>query len=347
MLRLNRPHPVILSYRTYGLNLSSDSPIPGLSEELDGTRPSDLRVELREEPAWVRDARKLSSLILHSLPAAPETQDPAFVLTSFGDGQFFELAYSDGTHFVVNGAATRIWGTAGESQTMADLSTYFLGPVMGFILRRRGSTALHASAFSVEGHAIVLAGPAGAGKSTTAAAMAQRGLPVLCEDIAALEEKDGGFAVERGYPRVCLWPESVEMLIGSSEALPRLSPNWDKRYLALDGITAQFEKEKQPLGAVYFLAPRERAHDAPRVEEVGGQEVLLDLVQNTYMNWLLDRAQRAAEFELLAHLASRVPVRRIVPHLDPARIDALCELIVADARRLLANQMAAAHAAGR
>jgi len=80
---------------------------------------------------------------------------------------------------------------------------------------------------------------------------------------------------------------------------------------------------------------------------VSGHEVLLDLVQNTYMNWILDRAQRAAEFEVLAHLISRIPVRRVVPHRDPARIGALCDLILADAKRLLANPLAAAHAAGR
>jgi hypothetical protein len=75
--------------------------------------------------------------------------------------------------------------------------------------------------------------------------------------------------------------------------------------------------------------------------------VLLELVQNTYMNWLLDRSQRAAEFELLAHLVSGIPVRRIVPHRDPTRLGELCDLIVADARRLFASQMAAAQSAGR
>ena len=133
-------------------------------------------------------------MILQSLPASPETQDPAFVLTSFGDGQFFLLAYSDGACFVVNKMATRIWGTAGEFLTMEDLSTYFLGPIMGFILRKRGITALHASAVCMDDKAIVLTGEAGAGKSTTAAALALRGAAVLCEDIAAVEERDGAFA---------------------------------------------------------------------------------------------------------------------------------------------------------
>jgi hypothetical protein len=74
--------------------------------------------------------------------------------------------------------------------------------------------------------------------------------------------------------------------------------------------------------------------------------VLLDLVQNTYMNWRLDREQRAEEFELLSRLVSNVPVRRIVPHSDPSRIGALCELLVADARSVLSGKARIAVAAG-
>ena len=336
-----------LRYRIYGLNLSSDSLIPGLQEETNFSAATDVCVELCAEPDWVRDALQLPSSVLQYIAACPETKDPAFVLTSLGERQFFQLAYSDGTRFVANGEATKIWGTAGNSQTVDDLATYFLGPVMGFILRRRGIMALHASALCIDGKAIVLAGEAGSGKSTTAAALALRGASVLCEDIAAIEERDENFTVEAGHTRVCLWPESVEMLMGRPDALPLLAPNWEKCYLPLDGGRASLERQSQPLAAIYVLSPREAATDAPRIEEVSGHEVLLDLVQNTYMNWILDRSQRAAEFEVLARLVSRIPVRRVVPHRDPARIGALCDLILSDARRLLANQLAAVHAAGR
>lgn len=220
---------------------------------------------------------------------------------------------------------------------MEDLSTYFLGPGMGFILRRRGITALHASALCLDGKAIVLTGEAGAGKSTSAAALALRGLPVLCEDIAALQQQDGGFFVEAGYPRVCLWPESVAMLLGQPEALPRIAPNWEKCYLPLNDTMARHEAQKRPLAAIYILAARE-SHRAPRVEEVSSRQVLVDLVQNTYMNWVLDRQQRAEEFELLSRLVPQIPVRRIVAHRDPARIGSLCELILDDAKLALAGR---------
>ena len=71
------------------------------------------------------------------------------------------------------------------------------------------------------------------------------------------------------------------------------------------------------------------------------RDALLELVQNTYMNWLLDRNQRAAELDVLTRLVANVSVRRIVPHTDPARLGALCELIIKDAKRLSGRQASA------
>jgi len=198
--------------------------------------------------------------------------------------------------------------------------------------------SLHASTVCIGGQAVVLCGESEAGKSTTAAALALRGIPVLAEDVSPLKEEAGTFYVEPGYPRICLWPSAVETLFGSTDALPLLTPTWDKRFLALDGVQAKFESQRKPLGAVYLLAPRAEEADAPRIETLGKREALLQLVQNTYMNWLLDRKQRAAEFDELGRLVTQVPMRRIVPHLDPGRIGALCELIVADAERLFAGR---------
>ena len=56
------------------------------------------------------------------------------------------------------------------------------------------------------------------------------------------------------------------------------------------------------------------------VQPMSAREALLDLVKNTYMNWLLDREQRALEFDFLSRLVVRVPVRRITPHTDPKKI---------------------------
>jgi hypothetical protein len=338
---------VTYSYRTYGLKLVSNSPIPSLSPERIASEEPDIILELGPEPGWVRTGMRLASSVRHRSPAIAETADSEFCLTVRGADQFFELAYSDGARFVVDAPAKRVWGTCLPPFTIEDLSTYLMGPVMGFILRRRNITSLHASTAFIAGLAVVMCGESEAGKSTTAAALALHGIPILAEDVSPIKEEADTFYIEPSYPRICLWPRAVENLFGTTEALPQLTPTWEKRFLALDGVQAKFESHRQPLGAVYLLAPRVEDAHAPRIEELGKREALLDLVQNTYMNSVLDARQRAAEFEVLGKLVINVPVRRIVPHTDPARIDALCGLIVEDVERLFSAPDSAALARQR
>ena len=321
-------------YTAYGLSLRSDVEIPGLTPGNRTSTISPVEFTSSSKPDWVLALSRLPSCVIHSLPAEPECSDPTFVVREFGEGEAFQLAYGDGTEFFVDAHGAQVWGSYVAPMTLEDLATYLLGPVMGFVLRRRGITPLHASAVSLNGFAIAICGGAGAGKSTTTAAMALRGWPALCEDIAALREADGRFSVQPGYRRVCLWPDAVEKLLGDSEALPNLTPTWDKKFLALDGTRAQFEGAPTPLSTIYLLGNRVAEANAPHLEDVSPKDALLELVQNTYMNALLDRKQRATEFELLSRLVTRVRCRRAIPHQDPKRIPGLCELIEADAQEL-------------
>jgi len=325
---------VTYPYRAYGLTLGCDTPVSALRQERTEPERFDIAVSFGPETDWVREARRLPSRLEHPRPGEVERDNSPFTLTSFGSGEFFELAYGNEALFFVDGAAERLWGTCLPPLTSEDVATYLLGPVMGFVLRRRNVLALHASAVCIGGQAVVLCGESQAGKSTTAAALALQGIAVLCEDVTPLIEVDRRFQVEPGYPRVCLWPDAVEKLFGARDALPRLTPSWEKFFLPLDGSNAKFEEHRRVVSTVYVFAPRVAQANAPRIETMSAREALLDLVQNSYMNWLLDRRQRAAEFDALSKLVTQVPIRRIVPHLDPGRIGALCELIVADAERV-------------
>jgi hypothetical protein len=323
------------SFRAYGLGISSSSRIAGLEPAPLQQGEVDLWFEDGPEPDWARKLLALPPLILSHRSEPAGSADPSFILAQHGNVEGFQLSYTDGTRFVLDGATAHIWGTYQAPLTAEDMATYFLGPVLGFVLRRRNFTCLHASGVEIQGHAVCFCGDAGCGKSTTAAALALRGLPVLAEDIVPLEENRGGFHAVSGYPRVCLWPESVSMLLGRDDLLPQLTPVWEKRYLELDGQRARFSRAKLPLGILYLFAPRTHGQDAPRVEKLTSREGLLELVQNTYMNWVLDREQRAKEFDTLCRLVQQVPVRRIVPHSRPEKLTALCDLILRDASAIL------------
>jgi hypothetical protein len=332
---------VIYFYRTYGLTLSSDTAVSALRKQRTRVTRPDVVMRLGAQPDWVREAIRLPSRVVGTRAGGAEGPDSPFTFTSFGEGEFFQLAYDDGTRFIVDCAAQRLWGTWLPPLTIEDVATYLVGPVMGFVLRRRGVLALHASSVCISGNAVILCGSSESGKSTAAAALALRGTPVLTEDIAPVKEHKGSLYVEPGYPRICLWPDAVESLFGVPGPLPRITPTWEKRFLALDGVKATFESKKRPLKVVYLFGSRTEEADAPRIEDLGMRDALLELVQNSYMNWLLDRNQRAAELDALTRLVADVSVRRIVPHTDPARLGALCELIIKDAKRLSGRRASA------
>ena len=216
---------------------------------------------------------------------------------------------------------------------------------MGFVLRRRGTVALHASAVCVDEHAIVLCGESEAGKSTTVAALALAGFPVLAEDVSPIHQERRGFLRSAWLPARLPLAGLRRDALRLSRCPPSLTPTWEKRFLPLDDHRAKFESQPQPLGAIYILAPRADDSRAPYIEPLTQREALLGLVQNTYMNWLLDRTQRAAELDTSTQIVARVPVRRITPHADSARLHDLCDLITRDAASLLAAERAAAQSA--
>jgi hypothetical protein len=333
--------PFSYIYKAYGLGIASTASIAGLEPLTRDAVPYDVSFETGPEPDWAGQASRLPARIICPHPQSEDVAESTFTLTEHGNAECYVLSYADGTRFVVDGPTRRIWGTFRPPNTPEDLATYFLGPVLGFVLRKRHVTSLHASCVAIGGHAVALCGDAGFGKSTTAAALALRGFPVLAEDIVPLDESTGTIHAVPGYPRVCLWPDAVAKLLGIPEALPELTAVWGKRYLALDGARARFCQERLPLGIIYLFAPRADAADAPRVEEQRPREALLQLVQNTYMNWLLDREQRAVEFDMLSRLVGQILVRRIVPSSDAAKLGALCSLIAHDAATALAEKRAA------
>jgi hypothetical protein len=324
----------------YGLGVLANRPIPTVPRSTIAT--TDVRVSFGVLPEWLDALEPHQVETTYVTDYAGACGTPALVFSRLHGGKFYRFSYADKTEFVVDDAGSEIWSDWREPLTLEDASTYLLGPVMGFVLLLRGLVCLHASAIVVDGKAIALIGPAGAGKSTTAAAFAARGFNVLAEDVVTLDDHFGdrfgdngdSFLVRPAYPCIRLWPASAATLYGSSSALPPLTPNWDKRYLDLtrDPVleTTRFESTLRPLAALYLIGKRRDDLRAPFVEPLDRAEGLMSLVANTYATKLMDKHMRAREFDLLSRVLSRVPLRRVTPHSDPARLSNLCDRILSD-----------------
>jgi hypothetical protein len=259
-----------------------------------------------------------------------EPGQPPLVRLSRGPDGHFRLVYADGTAFAIDATATEVYGVAGEALTHEDLLVYLQGPVLGFVLRLRGVTCLHASAAVLDGQAFGVLGRGGMGKSTSAAIFAGLGLPVLTDDVLALAERADGFDVQPGLPRVLLWSETARALFGDAEALPRIVDTWDKRYLDLSASPYTFARRAAPLAALYVLGERLGGDAAPEITPLRGAAALTHLLANTYANDFLDGPLRARELEALGRLVNRLPVRLVRAPDDPRRAQAVCTAILAD-----------------
>ena len=72
-----------------------------------------------------------------------------------------------------------------------ELPAAFFSTVTGLVLAWRGMLPLHATALDFSGRAILLAGRAGAGKSTLAAELMQEGAQLLSDDLTVLGKTNG------------------------------------------------------------------------------------------------------------------------------------------------------------
>jgi hypothetical protein len=317
----------------YGLRILADRPIPGLVPSALPHAEIDLRVHMGHPRGFFAPSPSSDAEIFYCGSHVDDHGQPSLRVAAISNGEFIGFFYRDGARFAIHRSGGELWADWPEGYCIEDAATYLVGPVLGFILRLKGVTPLHASSVAIDDQAIALVGAPGAGKSTTAATFARRGFPVLSDDVVPLRCRGDEFLVAPGYPRVNLWPDSVDTLLGSEDALPRITPTWGKHYLPLDHGSGHFERRPLPLGAIYLLGERDPGFSAPRIEAVSLSEALIALVANTYVNYVLDRGMRQREFELLAHLVAHIPVRKIYPSADPQAVFQMCEMLAEDARR--------------
>lgn len=316
-------------YTVFGLTVRSDLFIPGLATPNGSNQNAALEIHWGTSPGPAADSPVPPEELTYVSSNVDESNRPGLQIWKTADGAYLHLVYYDGIEFWLERHGNSIWARWPKSSTQNDVLSFLLGPVLGLLLRLRGVTCLHASAVALEDSSVVFVGSEGAGKSTTAAAFARQGLGVLSDDVAALEEVGGLFRVIPAYPHLCLWADSVEMLYGSSDALPRFSEGWEKRRLSLGEQGTRYEDRPLPLVAVYLLGER-RSDPAPYVEAIRPQTALLALVADTFATKILTRELRAHEFGVLGRLVSTVPVRRVYPHRERNRLGELCSAIRQD-----------------
>ena len=297
-------------YSCYGLTLTSNVPLPNISD-CDGMYGGPLvAVSLREEALFQPPAAEPWYVSDHR----EQRGDPALQVWQQGDE--YHLIYWDGAAFTISCSAVRgCWFGPG---TFENTVSYLLGPVLALVLRLQGVMCLHASGVCDGEGAVVFVGPPEAGKSSIAAAFVRSGWKLLADDLVPVSRRQG-WSASSGYPGLRLWAESAAIMYGKEARFPRSSPTWGK-YLVEH--RRGFAEGETPLRAIFILEPR--GDSSAIATQIGGTAAVMRLVENTYLNYLPCPKFRRQSLETIAEIAQEIPVLKITL-LD--RLDQLIDAV--------------------
>ncbi len=204
----------------------------------------------------------------------------------------------------------------------------FTEDVLPVLLRQRGLLVLHANAAVTPRGVVAIAGESGAGKSTTLAALLQRGCAMLADDITALDlTADGHLEVRPGVGRVSLTEAAVDGL--GYRFHPGLDRSWRPTKSAL-ATGESMACHPGRLSAVYVLS----THDGPdaRLVALAGLEKF-DAVQRCIYGPMLPGEHRGA-FPLVQAFMWAVDVYRLRRPVDGWTVPEVADIILeARARR--------------
>ena len=137
-----------------------------------------------------------------------------------------------------------------------DMGAFLIGPPFAALLQQRGLTTLHASAVETEIGAALFVGHQGAGKSSLASALAERGCALLSDGLTGVEANaDGRFLALPASNCTRLRADSLEALGQPPRTLGKVQGESEKHLLP----AARLRAEPLAVRAVYVLEPHDRA----------------------------------------------------------------------------------------
>ena len=200
-----------------------------------------------------------------------------------------------------------------------------LDQVLPLALAAEGHLVLHASAVvHPQAGMIALAGRAGAGKSTLAAALHRERWRIASDDGVLVAEDGGRVMGIPAYPGLRLWPDAVEATQLGACAVSEVAEYSAKLRVAPahheTGVSA-------PLRSVYIIEPGDRY----RIEPLSVRDAAVELLRHAYRADLTDRPAIAAQLDACVRLAARTAVYRLVVPQDFAQLSMAAKSIGAHA----------------
>ncbi len=241
---------------------------------------------------------------------------PNETLAHFPNG--FGMHVSDGRTIVIDPAAGV---DAGD-----DASWVVQGWGVAMAAMQSGLLTLHAAAVRLGDETVCIAGHQGAGKSTTAMALMNRGHQLLVDDLCLLTFDTGGKACVIPFARnVHLLPDAAAALGVDFDALPRLAGARAKAAFRPDSPPTA----PQPIDRIVVLTPG-ADEEAVTTHSITGAARAAVLHLHANRQGIAPAVMgRARYFDLLTRLSASVPVVEIRRPRDDWSLDQVVEAIEA------------------
>ena len=281
------------SYCVSGLSVDSEIVLPGLIAIAADRGPPDVTIRRSPVPAALENA---------------SASGPTWQIA----GKRFLLRIPAVARFLLNeGRDIAFEPESGADD--GDIPIFILGTVFGILLHQREQIVLHASAVRVNGKAVLFCGSSGAGKSTLAAVLAQRGYPLITDDVCAITVTGTGAPMVHPDGRqLKLWAQAIEKLDLAASRGERIRNCLEKFYVE----PGEAFTEPLPLGAVYALREA-RPPYVPGIEQPNVVDAALLLRRNAYRPSLVSRKdQKANYFHAATTIANVAGIFLLIRPLD-------------------------------
>ena len=194
-----------------------------------------------------------------------------------------------------------------------------LGPALATALRQRGHVVLHASCVREGRNGFAFLGPAGAGKSTLALALARRGFSLVTDNVLAIHNGRTPL-VWRSQAQIKCSPDIFSQYAFSAGRHERVEADNPKRSVLLKSTgreSAAF------LRRVYVLG--QGVHAA--IRPVNKCQALLEMARHPCGIVPAESDARPEHFSALARIASRVPFFSLTHERGLSHLEAFVDLV--------------------
>lgn len=285
-------------YKAYGLLIASDIPLPPL-KTITPTTTVDLTITCRKLP--------------ESPPLKTTKIYRAGLNASFAQDRldYLWLNWSPLISFLAIRGHELVIET-----TQTDLhiiSLFTLSEALGLILFQKGYFLLHGSAVRIGSEGVVFLGEPGAGKSTTAAACAQKGYTVIADDLVCIQLKKPGVPVLiPAFPQIKIWQRTIDGLQLHQEKLTPVREGIDKFSWH---SSVEFDENTVPLKEIFVLLPPNQTESS--TDRLATSQIPVELLRHFPLaDALLNGKALEAYFKQSVIIAQNSPLFRINRPID-------------------------------